>query len=150
MGSAQSTRRGRDRARSGYSVARRFPGENQRQGTGGEVMGAASGCAESRLRGWVCDSLWVELDGGSDVCGRADGGVVIVCRAEDESGGAGGGNKGGSAGGRVGGWLCEGGGGGDASERVDGVGERERGGRKGYGDERERQGGGGRWWDVSA
>ena len=47
-------------------------------------MGAAGGGAKTPIRGWIRDSLRVELSVGSGVCGSANGGMASPHRTTPE------------------------------------------------------------------
>ena len=62
----------------------RVLGENQRERTGGEVMGTSVYYFGARIGGGFCHTLWVELSGGSSDIWSADDCMAFVCRAVPE------------------------------------------------------------------
>jgi len=110
----------------GRVAASGVSGEDKREGDGGERLGPTGCDSESRVGGWVRDSLRVELGVGGCVGRGAHGGVASVCRAEAEQGDFGGGNEGGFGGEEEQRRVSEFYRVGRASEGADGLGQRER------------------------
>ncbi|KAJ8637117.1 hypothetical protein MRB53_011384 [Persea americana] len=84
MGGAQSALRQRDLTGPGRPTAGGVLGAKEREGAGGELVGAVGVRVESLVGWWVHESLWVELSVGGAMRGGADGGLATVRGAAAE------------------------------------------------------------------